>query len=291
MTTRIPKTCQRPSMRLWVPALLAATLSACGGSGGGEPGATAVRTATFIDAKVEGLSYESRSKSGLTDSEGNFDYIPGEEVTFSIGTMVLGSTLPQGNKVTPLDLVPGAKDANDDKVTRILRTLQTLDADADPENGIKINPAARAYANKGTVVRLATEAATDDAVKARLYTTDFTRSKEEAREHFEKHKDTQPNTGGNISNGAVVVSVASANAAKAVRTTAQPANTAGRLLASNCFQCHGTLGTGGFDSIRGGDASEVLEFLSKPAGADIMAAHAQGYTRAQLTAIINYLKQ
>jgi len=73
--------------------------------------------------------------------------------------------------------------------------------------------------------------------------------------------------------------------------TAQPAQTDGRLLASNCFQCHGTQGTGGFDSIRGSKASEVLEYLTKPANRDIMAAHAQGYTREQLQMIIAYLQQ
>ena len=72
---------------------------------------------------------------------------------------------------------------------------------------------------------------------------------------------------------------------------AQPANTEGRLLASNCFQCHGTLGTGGFDGIRGKEADEVLEFLRKPAARDIMAAHAQGYTPAQLQKIVAYLQQ
>lgn len=71
----------------------------------------------------------------------------------------------------------------------------------------------------------------------------------------------------------------------------QPANTKGRLLASNCFQCHGTGGVGGFDKIRGGDAGEVKEFLGKPARGGIMAAHAQGYTSAQLDLIIAYLKQ
>ena len=70
----------------------------------------------------------------------------------------------------------------------------------------------------------------------------------------------------------------------------QPANTAGRLLASNCFQCHGTGGQGGFDSIRG-DAAEVKKYLGKAANGDIMAAHAQGYTTAQLDAIITYLQQ
>ena len=72
---------------------------------------------------------------------------------------------------------------------------------------------------------------------------------------------------------------------------AQPSNTEGRLLASNCFQCHGTLGMGGFDSIRGSDANEVLEFMTKPASGSIMAAHAQGYTPEQLKKIIAYLQQ
>lgn len=74
-------------------------------------------------------------------------------------------------------------------------------------------------------------------------------------------------------------------------TYTQPANTKGRLLASNCFQCHGTGGVGGFDNIRGSEAAEVKEYLRKPASSDIMAAHAQGYTSAQLDAIIAYLQQ
>jgi sulfide dehydrogenase cytochrome subunit len=74
----------------------------------------------------------------------------------------------------------------------------------------------------------------------------------------------------------------SAQAASSSAGIAQPVNTAGRLLASNCFQCHGTLGLGGFDKIRGSSADEALEFMSKPAKGNIMAAHAQGYTTAQL---------
>lgn len=71
---------------------------------------------------------------------------------------------------------------------------------------------------------------------------------------------------------------------------AQPANNAGRLLASNCFQCHGTLGMGGFDRIRG-DADELRDYLNRPARGDIMAAHAQGYTTAQINAIVAYFNQ
>ena len=74
-------------------------------------------------------------------------------------------------------------------------------------------------------------------------------------------------------------------------TQTQPKNTAGRLLASNCFQCHGTGGVGGFDNIRGKEASEVRKYLNQSVNSSIMAAHAQGYTTAQLNAIISYLQQ
>ncbi len=67
----------------------------------------------------------------------------------------------------------------------------------------------------------------------------------------------------------------------------------GRLLASNCFQCHGTNGTGGFDRLAGKSASEIYnelrEFASgKEDAGGIMAAHAMGFTDAQLKSIASY---
>ena len=276
---------RRPLLRPALAALVLASLAACGGGSESTPatGASA-GIATFIDAKVEGLTYRSASHNGVTDKNGNFPYAAGEQVTFSVGDLVLGTVAPTGNKVTPLDLVPGAT-ASDERVIRILRTLQTLDADADPENGIKISPAASDYAHQGTPVQVAASSTSDEAVESRLYTAKFTRTKEQAQTHFEAHK-------ADSSNSALGVSTNSrTNSSTTTASTAQPANLNGRLLASNCYQCHGTMGTGGFDKIRGGEASEVLEYLSKPASGDIMAAHAQGYTRAQLNTIIAYLKQ
>ena len=74
--------------------------------------------------------------------------------------------------------------------------------------------------------------------------------------------------------------------------TTQPVNADARLLASNCFQCHGTNGTGGFENIRGeaGEVREYRDLARRPAGSDIMAAHAQGYTDAQIAQIIAYLQ-
>jgi cytochrome c553 len=68
----------------------------------------------------------------------------------------------------------------------------------------------------------------------------------------------------------------------------------GRLLASNCFQCHGTNGSGGFDRIQG--SSELLSELRKFASGEedptgIMAAHAVGYTDQQLQLIADYLSK
>lgn len=67
----------------------------------------------------------------------------------------------------------------------------------------------------------------------------------------------------------------------------------GRLLASNCFQCHGTNGTGGFDRLAGKSANEIYgelrEFASgKEDASGIMAAHAMGFTDAQLKSIASY---
>ncbi len=69
---------------------------------------------------------------------------------------------------------------------------------------------------------------------------------------------------------------------------------AGRLLASNCFQCHGTDGKGpGFDRLAGKSASdiyhELVEFRDGKEGPGIMATHALGYSDAQLRQIADYL--
>lgn len=68
----------------------------------------------------------------------------------------------------------------------------------------------------------------------------------------------------------------------------------GRLLASNCFQCHGTNGKGpGFDSLAGKSANElyqeIKEFQSGKEGNSIMARHVMGYTDEQLRLLTQWL--
>jgi cytochrome subunit of sulfide dehydrogenase len=92
-----------------------------------------------------------------------------------------------------------------------------------------------------------------------------------------------------------LVALAAALCACAAPTAALAQTTVpnGRLLASNCFQCHGTNGQGpGFEKLSDKSAREIFQELREmKAGddADLMAHHARGYTTAQLRALSRYL--
>lgn len=93
----------------------------------------------FIDSPVSGLTYTAPKFSGITDSFGRFKYKCKDEITFSVGGLILGSA--KGEKIlTPLDLIPDAEDAADQRVNNILVFLQTLDQDGNLNNGIQITP-------------------------------------------------------------------------------------------------------------------------------------------------------
>ncbi|GAB2192076.1 hypothetical protein MAH1_36850 [Sessilibacter sp. MAH1] len=110
-------------------------LSGCGGSKGQRSPETA--QGVFLDEAVEGLTYVSGEQTGVTDENGTFTYEIGSEIIFSIGDIIIGSTLG-APIITPVDLVTDAEDETDPTVTNIARFLQTLDDDADPSNGIRI---------------------------------------------------------------------------------------------------------------------------------------------------------
>lgn len=240
-------------------ALTAAlALAGCGGGDdGGDVGTSQV--GTFIDSPVSGLEYETASGSGLTDADGHFTYRQGELVTFRVGKLVIGSTVPDSTRiVTPKSLVEGAVSMDDPQVTLILQTLQSLDANGNPDDGIQISAEDREELEKEDY-ELNLEVAKEEDVEAMLGYA-LTVSPTEATQHFTKSLSSM-----------------------------------GRLLASNCYQCHGTNGSGGFDRLNGESAdslyNELREFaLKKDSDADnIMSAHAKGYTDAQMRAIAVYL--
>lgn len=72
----------------------------------------------------------------------------------------------------------------------------------------------------------------------------------------------------------------------------------GRLLASGCFQCHGSGGVGGFERLAGRDADDLVRDLQRlrvaderEAGQDIMVRHARGYSDAQIRALAQWLSR
>ncbi|WP_051327576.1 penicillin acylase family protein [Desulfatibacillum aliphaticivorans] len=100
----------------------------------------------FLDTAVEGLGYDSGADSGITNTNGVFDYLKGGQIRFYLGGIQLGGWANVGPILTPMDLIGGALDYTDEEVTNILRFLQTIDADQDLANGIQITAQMRANA-------------------------------------------------------------------------------------------------------------------------------------------------
>lgn len=102
------------------------------------------RSGVFLDSPVAGLTYQTtfqnRTLTAQTTEDGVFNYDDNERVTFSIGSLVLGSAVGK-SVITPLDLVPGAAGASDQRVVNMCVLLQTLDQDGNLNNGIQITPA------------------------------------------------------------------------------------------------------------------------------------------------------
>jgi cytochrome c553 len=88
--------------------------------------------------------------------------------------------------------------------------------------------------------------------------------------------------------------VAAAAAVAAGAPHAQDAAPPGRLLASNCFQCHGTNGRGpGFERLAGKSAEKLYREMKELQSGDerdsLMGRHALGYSDAQLRELTQWL--
>lgn len=120
----------------WSVPALAVMLAACGGDSSSDVYIPPEKSETgvFTDSAVAGIFYRTESRSGFTNALGEYQYQPGETVTFSIGGTEL-PPVPATGRITPADM---AVDGQPDTVTNILRLLQTLDDDGNPDNGINI---------------------------------------------------------------------------------------------------------------------------------------------------------
>ena len=153
------------SLKFATATLVLSVLTACGGGGSTTP---VTKTGYFIDSAVAGLEYTSGSTTGITGADGSFQYEEGQPVSFKIGSMNLGSLTVKNSRVFPVDLVSGATDETDTKVTLMAQILQTLDSDGDASNGITITDRARKAINQAIEVASADPSQTTAAINLLL---------------------------------------------------------------------------------------------------------------------------
>lgn len=105
-----------------------------------------VASGTFGTTPVAGIDYVSGSVSGVTGSDGGFEYEQGQPVQFSIGDIALGRAVAGKALITPAELVAtGAMDTT--AAINIERLLASLDAEPG-DAAITVAPSARAKAVK-----------------------------------------------------------------------------------------------------------------------------------------------
>ena len=95
---------------------------------------TVVQGGNFSAPATAGLNYQSGSVSGITGSDGEFQYQQDQPVQFSIGDIKLGSAVAGKPVVTTGDLVAGSSDAGTAAIN-VARLLQSLARHA-PRNSV-----------------------------------------------------------------------------------------------------------------------------------------------------------
>ncbi len=120
--------------RLFLGLCLAISISACGDDGGGSSNSTTTSTTgRFIDDPVQGIDYScSSGTNGVTNINGEYTCNTGDDVTFSIGPVTLGTLSAQSSFVTPYSLFPN----NIQAAVNLARLLQSIDSDNNPSNNV-----------------------------------------------------------------------------------------------------------------------------------------------------------
>jgi len=138
-------------LRPTIASILVLALVGCGGSDSRRP---AELTGTLHGGHIQGVEWRTPSRSGTTDVNGGFTYLPGESVAFSLGDVELG-TAPGSSDITLFTLAgltpPTTERALRGELDRAMRTstpftratnldllLLALDADGNPDNGLDV---------------------------------------------------------------------------------------------------------------------------------------------------------
>ncbi len=109
---------------------------------------TNLNTATLMDAIVAGLEYTTTSGlQGLTQTDGSFQYLEGDTVTFKLGNVVIGEIAMNDiadQQVFLQDIADVSRtDVNNEYLENMAVLLQSLDVDNDAYNGIVITQSMR----------------------------------------------------------------------------------------------------------------------------------------------------
>lgn len=113
----------------------------CGGDSSDEDSDTSVLTGKFLDSAVNNIDYKTQTKQGKTNANGEFEYLRNERITFSIGDLEF-PTITANKIITPLNLAKSSS-TTDPAVINIIRLLQSLDKNNNPEGGIEITETAK----------------------------------------------------------------------------------------------------------------------------------------------------
>lgn len=96
--------------------------------------AAATESGTLSDSAIVGVAYNTSSGvTGVTDVNGKYRFNVGDTVTFTLGTLALGTVIANG-LISPIELSAG----NANKLTNLLVLFQSLDSDGNAANGINI---------------------------------------------------------------------------------------------------------------------------------------------------------
>lgn len=138
-------------------ALITTVLGGCGGGGGSDPvlssggakPAPSVQSGVLSDSAVAGVAYSTSpsGKNGTTNSNGEYEYMAGDTVTFTVAGLVLPAVTATG-RVTPQTIAEEVFAGNVGNAALNLAILfQGLDRDGDPSNGIEVDPGTTLSAN------------------------------------------------------------------------------------------------------------------------------------------------
>jgi hypothetical protein len=164
------------------------TASLLVGCGGGSSDSTSSsnsstsNTAYLVDSPIEGMEYscDSSSEIKVTGADGAFNYDSTcNVITFSIGNIAISSldtkNINTDGKIYPADLLSLERtDTTTPRLQNMLRFLQSIDSDNNPNNGITIDEATKTALKNVNAIDFSKLGDSDTAIVENLFTDTLT---------------------------------------------------------------------------------------------------------------------